>query len=84
MDEYARRHLATLVIRDYHDEDIEVYINGVLAYSSPGYISSCENRMLNEVGKQSLRSNAENLLAVHCHQTDGGQYIDVGIYEKIP
>ena len=39
---------------------------------------------LTEAGRQSLRPNTEYLLAVHCHQTDGGQYIDVGIYEKIP
>ena len=76
--------IARLVVRDYHDEDIDVYINGALAYSAPGYISNYENRPLTEAGRQSLRPNTDNLLAVHCHQTDGGQYIDVGIYEKIP
>ncbi len=76
--------IARLVFRDYHDEDIEVYINGVLAYSAGGYTSTYESRPLSAAAKQSLRQNADNMLAVHCHQTIGGQYIDVGIYERIP
>ena len=73
-----------LVIRDYHDEDIEVYINGVLAYKAGGFISSFEYKPVTLEGKKALISNGENTLAVHCHQTTGGQYIDVGIFQRIP
>jgi hypothetical protein len=76
--------VARLVFRDYHDEDIDVYINGVPAYSARGYISSYEHRPLSQAAKQSLVPNADNQIAVHCHQTEGGQYIDVGIFERIP
>jgi len=76
--------ISRLVLRDFHDEDIDVYINGVLAYSAPGFISSYEYRPLSKEAKQALLPNADNLLAVHCHQTAGGQYIDVGIFERIP
>ncbi|BDI33803.1 hypothetical protein CCAX7_58540 [Capsulimonas corticalis] len=73
-----------LVIRDYHDEDIDVYINGVAAYSSPGYIGAYEYRPLSKEAKQAIKPGADNILAVHCHQTGGGQYIDVGLAERIP
>ena len=79
--------IARLVIRDYHDEDIDVYINGVPAYSATGYISSYEYRPLSQAAKQALVPNADaalDTIAVHCHQTEGGQYIDVGISERIP
>ena len=76
--------ISRLVFRDYHDEDIDVYINGVPAYSAPGFISSYEYRPLSKAARQSLIPNADNEIAVHCHQTGGGQYIDVGIFERIP
>ena len=76
--------VSRLVFRDYHDEDIDVYINGVPAYSATGYISSYEYRPLSKAAQQSLLLNADNQIAVHCHQTEGGQYIDVGISERIP
>ena len=76
--------ISQLVIRDYHDEDIEVYINGVRAYAAGGYIASYEYKPLTSEGRKALLPNAENTLAVHCHQTTGGQYIDVGIFRRIP
>ena len=73
-----------LVFRDYHDEDIDVYINGVPAYNAPGFISGYEVKPLSMEARQGLHPSADNLIAVHCHQTTGGQYIDVGLYERIP
>ena len=49
--------ISRLVVRDYHDEDIEVYINGVLAYSAPGYIGSYEYRPINKEAKAVIRPN---------------------------
>ena len=76
--------ISRLVFRDYHDEDIDVYVNGIPAYSTPGFISSYEYRPWSKEARQSLIPNGDNMLAVHCHQTGGGQYIDVGIFERIP
>lgn len=73
-----------LVVRNYHDEDVEVYLNGVLAYSSGGYTTSYESKPISKAAKQSIVSNGMNTLAVHCHQTGGGQFIDVGLSERIP
>lgn len=74
---------ARMVLRDFHDEDIQVFINGVPAYSAKGFITAYEFRPLSPAARQSLRPNAANEIAVHCHQTVGGQYVDVGIYEGL-
>ena len=76
--------ISRLALRDYHDEDIDVYINGIKAYSATGYISSYESRPLSPAARKSIRPGQINTLAVHCHQTEGGQYIDVGLSERIP
>ena len=72
-----------ICVRDYHDEDIDVYINGVLAYTSPGYIGSYEVEHLTSAGAAAIKPNSVNVLAVHCKQTTGGQYIDVGLSLQI-
>jgi hypothetical protein len=69
----------TLMFRLHHDEDCKVYINGVQVLSLSGYTSGYAFYEITAVGKAALNVGGENTLAVHCHQTSGGQYIDVGI-----
>jgi autotransporter-associated beta strand protein len=63
----------------FHDEDIQVYLNGVLAYSAAGYITSYQTDSINSAALAVLTPGATITLAVHCHQTVGGQGVDVGI-----
>ena len=69
---------ASLVVRAIHDEDVEVYVNGVLAASAPGYVGGYVDLPLSEAARAALKPGP-NLIAVHCHQSVGGQVIDVGI-----
>jgi hypothetical protein len=62
----------------HHDEDLEVYLNGVLAAKLPGFIEHYEQFDLQPEAVATLKPGV-NLLAVHCHQTTGGQYVDVGL-----
>jgi hypothetical protein len=67
-----------LRLRLHHDEDVEVYVNGVLAVSRSGYTTDYVVVPL----AAGLLKPGVNHIAVHCRQTGGGQYIDVGIVSR--
>ncbi|MBN2162776.1 MAG: hypothetical protein JXR25_15270 [Pontiellaceae bacterium] len=79
MGTLTAQELNNLCFSIYHDEDVEIYINGVLAGSASGYIASYGFLTMNEAGKAALVPGGSNVIAVHCHQASGGQYIDVGL-----
>lgn len=67
----------------HHDEDVEVFLNGVLAHRASGYVSAYDAVPLSAEAKAALKPG-KNLLAVRCHQTGGGQYIDLGFVDVQP
>lgn len=60
----------------HFDDDAEIYINGVLAAQTKGYIVEYQELKVTAEGRAALRAG-ENVIAVHCRQDFGGQYIDV-------
>ena len=70
--------ISQLKLHVFHDEDVEIYLNGALAARLPGYITDYDVFEISSVAASTLHSG-ENTIAVHCHQTTGGQGIDVGI-----
>jgi hypothetical protein len=66
----------------HHDEDAEVYINGRLAAKLEGYTTSYVRATLDEQAQKSLKAGT-NCIAIHCHQSTGGQYIDAGLVDVI-
>jgi hypothetical protein len=67
----------------YHDEDVEIYINGVLAVAVNEYTTIYEALPINVDAKITLIPG-KNTFAVHCTQTDGGQYVDLGVVDLVP
>jgi len=65
----------------YHDEDIEVYVNGELAASEAGFASNYVPLDIIPAARALLKPGATVTLAVHCHQTEGGQNVDVGLVD---
>ena len=62
----------------HHDEDAEVYLDGTLALQKGGYTTEYDELPVSAEAKTKLKPG-KHTLAVHCKQTRGGQYIDVGI-----
>ncbi|MBI1313302.1 DUF1553 domain-containing protein [bacterium] len=62
----------------HHDEDCEIYLNGVLIDSTEGYTVDYQREPLKRRALQALKKG-DNVIAIHCRQTGGGQYIDAGL-----
>jgi len=69
-----------LFLTIHHDEDAEVYINGQLIAKLSDHTSGYVRTRLDEKARAAFKPGL-NKLAVHCHQTRGGQYIDVGLVD---
>jgi hypothetical protein len=64
-----------VALRLHHDEDVQVYLNGVSVLKRRGYTTDYE---IAEIDAGILRAG-QNQLAIHCRQSTGGQYIDAGL-----
>ena len=62
----------------YHDDDAEVYINGIPAFSVGGSNVSYEQFPISKAALASLKAG-RNVLAVHVRDTGGNKYMDAGI-----
>jgi hypothetical protein len=67
----------------FHDEDAEVYVNGRLIWKRGGFTTGYQAFTVTEALKKALKKG-RNLLAVHTHQTVGGQFIDLALLCQQP
>lgn len=70
-------------LRVFHDEDVEVFLNGERVGGRQGHTGDYVLIPLDEEARKAVRGG-KNVLAVHCRQTKGGQFIDVGIVDFVP
>ena len=67
-------------LRIHHDEDCEVYSNGVVAGELEGYTTGYVFAKISEEARRAM-IGGPTVIAIHCRQTGGGQYIDAGIVD---
>ncbi len=67
------------ILRIFHDEDAEVFLNGEKIATTKGHNTGYSDYPITDT---SLFKQGANIIAVHCHQTTGGQFIDVGIVDE--
>ncbi|MEZ0538077.1 glutaminase family protein [Fibrella arboris] len=67
-----------LLLAISHDDDVSVYLNGVLLVSKPCCAGEYIYLALPPEGQQALRKG-RNVLAAHCVSPVGGSFIDVGL-----
>jgi len=72
---------AALVI--FHDEDTEVFVNGQKVWSGSGFNNAYEFFDVTAALKSALKPG-RNTLAIHTHQTAGGQFIDLALLVAPP
>ena len=69
----------------HHDEDAEIFVNGQQVAALERWSTEYKVVPLDDDGRKALRAG-KNVLAVHCRQQNGGQFIDVHIVDaqKVP
>lgn len=70
--------LGDLQLIIHHDEDAEVYINGQRVLEVTGYTTSYAVMPMKADAARALKKG-QNVIAIRCRQTGGGQYIDAGL-----
>lgn len=72
-----------LSIRLFHDEDVEIYLNGKPFANQTGFVAAYEQLDLSAEQIAQFQPG-KNTIAVHCRQTTGGQGVDIGIDYIVP
>jgi hypothetical protein len=76
--------IANLVVKEFYTERVEVFINGVLGSSTGGPRDNYAFLPLSTEAQAAIVPNADNVIAVHALRKNGNQYIDAGLYIRIP
>ncbi|MFI5161334.1 MAG: glutaminase domain-containing protein [Sphingobacteriales bacterium] len=71
-----------LMLKLNHDDNIEVYLNDEKIFSKIGWTSDFELTPLSDAIRSKLKKE-DNVLAIHCANTSGGAWLDVGLVDQV-
>ena len=71
-----------LVLKIYHDDDADIYLNGQRLPRQRGANGELEMVHLSQEAKLALKKEG-NVLAIHCRNTGGGSWLDAGLAEEV-
>jgi hypothetical protein len=71
-----------LSLKIFHDDNVEVYLNGKQVYEYTGWVSDFKLVPLKDRFKGRLKKGV-NVLAIHCANTAGGAWLDAGLVDEI-
>lgn len=71
-----------LFLKLYHDDNVEVYLNEEKIYTNVGWTSDYKLIPLKDQVKNKLKKG-NNLLVIHCANTAGGGWLDVGLVDLV-
>lgn len=80
--EIPDRDFAKLLFHLHHDDNVEIFLNGQRVCQLDGWTTDYSHVPLSPEALALLRPG-KNVIAVHCHQDSGEQYIDLGILERV-
>ena len=79
---YSGQNIDRLLLKLYHDDNVEVYLNGDKIYSKVGWTNDFELIPLSDNIKAKLKLG-DNILAIHCANTAGAGWLDAGLVDEI-
>lgn len=79
LGDISKINTGNISLRIHHDDECIVYINGVQAADLPGFTSGYVTVAISPEAKKALKKNGKNVMAIHCKQHTGGQFIDAGL-----
>jgi hypothetical protein len=79
LPQLTEQQLQQLMLNVHHDEDVKIYLNGILAVDKPGWVSNYTPVAISAAARAALNRGGTNVMAIHCRQTVGGQFLDVGL-----
>jgi len=70
--------MENLYLKLHHDDNVEVYLNGVQVHSHRGWLNKFAYYSINDAARKTLKKE-NNVLAIHCANTAGGAWLDAGL-----
>ena len=68
----------SLSLHLFHDEDVEVFLDGQPLFQARGYVTAYSDIEVTGA-RLALFTPGRHVIAAHCRQTGGGQGIDLGL-----